>query len=729
MIDLKNNGPLVSVVMPSYNTAESFLRRAIESVLSQTYQNLELIVVDDASTAGDSDIVRSYEDSRIVLLRNDENRHVAATVNRGMEIARGQYIARMDSDDVCLPRRIEKQVAYLMRHPDIDIVCAQARLFGARSGAFAPRVTKAARMRTELFFNCGVVHPTVMFRADFIRKHNLRYEEGLNYRAAEDYEMWTRCADLGNMAEYPHILLNYRVHTGQVSTAAGGRQQAATLRVRLRQLARLGISPDEHETAVHDQFCTGSPGENISPEETQAWALRLLDANARLRVYPVQLFTRTVLQRFLIIMAKLMASRRAAPLALLRLPLMRRALNPARFPGYIAHLMFSRRFNRGSKMITDTKDDNIKKPAGRRLINKRNILSALLVLALIAAAVVIQTMAQRQSVLEFMAGHSTGWENGFAAPQDAQWYTVENGRFGIDNTGDNARATTNGINEALAWAKEQGYSNIRFPAGTYSIQCLWRNRFEAPTDGILVPSGLTLDLGDATFAIEPNSDPEYTIFGIVNASDVTILGGTLLGDRDAHQYVQSELSPSHEYGFGICVSASSNVIIQGVTIKDMTGDGVIIEGSYIAMAEGGMVSSGIKVLGCSISNCRRQGVSVIGAVDSEIAHNRIWDISGTNPQFAIDVEPEMDYIVNNLIIHHNVVAGCTGGAISCHSGSHYQVFDNACRGDVLAVFSDNVRIYDNLIEAGQLYIYEGASDIELFDNELGTGARLVQENE
>jgi hypothetical protein len=116
-------------------------------------------------------------------------------------------------------------------------------------------------------------------------------------------------------------------------------------------------------------------------------------------------------------------------------------------------------------------------------------------------------------------------------------------------------------------------------------------------------------------------------------------------------------------------------------------------------------------------------------VDSEIAHNRIWNIRGTNPQFAIDVEPEMDYIVNNLLIHHNVIAGCAGGAISCHSGAHYQVYDNACQGNVLAVFSSNVKIYDNLIDAGLLHVYESADAIELYDNRLGPGARLIWENE
>ena len=359
--------------------------------------------------------------------------------------------------------------------------------------------------------------------------------------------------------------------------------------------------------------------------------------------------------------------------------------------------------------------------------NARNLLLTVFAVILMALTVYIHGLHARMAVLDFMAAHGTGCLQGFSEPEGTQWYTVENDRFGIDSNGGNARATTDGINAALIWAQQQGYSYIRFEEGTYLIQCNWRNRFEAPTDGILVPSGLTLNLGSSAFVIESNSYPEYTIFGIVGQRDVTILGGTLVGDRDSHIYAPSEFSPSHEFGFGICVSASSNVLIQGVTIRGMTGDGIILEGSYKPMAEGGLVSSRVRILGCNISDCRRQGISVIGAVDSEIAHNRISFIKGTNPQFGIDVETEMDYIVDNLEIHHNVIAGCAGGAISCHSGANYQAFDNACRGSVLAVKSSNVKIYGNLIEEGLLAVYSEASNIDLHGNTLGPNARLQTE--
>ncbi|MGI5918778.1 MAG: right-handed parallel beta-helix repeat-containing protein [Christensenellales bacterium] len=295
-------------------------------------------------------------------------------------------------------------------------------------------------------------------------------------------------------------------------------------------------------------------------------------------------------------------------------------------------------------------------------------------------------------------------------------YTIENARFGIDSTGGNARATTDGINAALRWAKEQGFTTVKFEKGTYMIQCNWRNRFIAPTDGILVPSGLTLDLNGSTFMMEPNSYPEYCIFGIVNAKDVTIKNGKLIGDLDNHVYAKSSASPTHEFGFGVVISASTNVTIRNLTITKMTGDGIIVEGSYTALADGGMVSTNVRLLDNDISNCRRQGISIIGARNSEIAGNRIYNISGTNPQYGIDIEKELDYIVDKLKIHDNAIYNCSGGAISCHSGNDYEVYNNICSGNIIAVFSSNIRIYGNTIKDSFINVIEGASNITVENN-------------
>ncbi len=295
-------------------------------------------------------------------------------------------------------------------------------------------------------------------------------------------------------------------------------------------------------------------------------------------------------------------------------------------------------------------------------------------------------------------------------------YTVENERFGIDYTGKNARETTDGINKALEWAKAQGYSTIHFAEGTYLIQCKWGDRFKAPTDGILVPSDLTLDLSGCTFVMETNSDPEYAIFGIVNQSNVTIKNGTLIGDMDKHIYTPSQSSPTHEYGFGICISASSNVLIQGVAIRNMTGDGIIIEGSYTVMADGGRVSSDVRILDCDISDCRRQGISVVGADNCEIARNKIYDIAGVASEYGIMVMSQLDYTIDKLDIHDNNIYNCAGGAIACNTGNNCEVYSNTCAGNILVVFASNTAIHGNFIEDSFIEVMPGASNITVEDN-------------
>jgi parallel beta-helix repeat protein len=160
-------------------------------------------------------------------------------------------------------------------------------------------------------------------------------------------------------------------------------------------------------------------------------------------------------------------------------------------------------------------------------------------------------------------------------------------------------------------------------------------------------------------------------------------------------------------------------VLKGITIQKTTGDGIILEGSYEAIADGGRVCSNIRILNCTISDCRRQGISVIGATDSEISGNRIYDISGTDPQYGIDVEPEFDYIVDNLKIHDNTISGCSGGAICCNKGSNYEVYRNTCIGNnIWATKPSNVRIYQNTIKESFIRVLPDAQNVTVANNTL-----------
>ena len=334
------NKPLVSVVMCNYNTKEEYLRSAIESVLRQTYGHFEFIIVDDASTGNDVEVIRSYRDPRIILLQNERNRRTAYSANRGLALAKGEYIARMDADDIALPYRLEKQVAYMEQHRDIDILCAQARFFGSREGVFAPNLTQPDRMKTALFFTCPIVNPTVMFRASFIRKHGIRYDESA---MAEDYELWSRCIPIAKICEYPHVLLHYRVHAAQISTASHGLQTQSANEVRATMLGWLGIVPDQREALVHYHFCTDSLSPVVTLRELHGWANRLLQGNEEHGVFVQQHFTRDVMENFFVAAVKHLLQKRVTLGDILRMNLMRKALSPRHYGGYIQRFLFSRR--------------------------------------------------------------------------------------------------------------------------------------------------------------------------------------------------------------------------------------------------------------------------------------------------------------------------------------------------------------------------------------------------
>ena len=343
---MNTNGPLISVVMANYNTPEQYLRSAIESVLSQTYQNFEFIIVDDASTENDVAIIKSYNDKRIILLQNEHNHHVSYTVNRGLALARGEYIARMDSDDICLPRRLEKQAALMERRRDIDILCAQAQLIGAKNGVFALGDRRPHKINVLLFFGCPIVNPSVMLRASYIQKYGLIYDTSVEYKAAEDYELWSRCLSTARIYEFPKVLLKYRVHAKQISTLTAKMQIESANRIRRRMLGWLGIEPSLHEMSVHYLFCTDTISPDITLSESERWAARLLDGNNQHPVFDPHFFKQEVLEHFFVAAIKKLIQRQTTLPQVLRLRMMRQALSPFNLPGYFKRYLFSRRLNR-----------------------------------------------------------------------------------------------------------------------------------------------------------------------------------------------------------------------------------------------------------------------------------------------------------------------------------------------------------------------------------------------
>ncbi|WP_342255287.1 glycosyltransferase family 2 protein [Acinetobacter baumannii] len=201
---------LVSVVLPAYN-AELYLKEAIESVLAQSFADFELIVINDGSVDKTEDIILSYNDSRIVYVKNEKNLGLIGTLNKGMSLVKGKYIARMDADDICFPQRFAKQVDFLEQNQDY-VICGTAayRFYDHISDgkAFNPPLNDE-NIRVRLFFNSAFIHPSVMFRADVIREHHLCFSD--DYKYAEDYFFWMDLLKYGKGFNLKEKLLYYRV--------------------------------------------------------------------------------------------------------------------------------------------------------------------------------------------------------------------------------------------------------------------------------------------------------------------------------------------------------------------------------------------------------------------------------------------------------------------------------------------------------------------------------------
>lgn len=275
--------PKISVIMPAYN-AEKYIAESIDSILRQTFGDFELIILNDCSQDSTEEVILSYGDSRIVYLKNEENMGVARTLNRGLSVARGMYIARMDADDISLPERFEKQVQYLDTHKDVVVLGVALERFGAgvpsQIRCFS---TDCHQMKTDMFFACGLAHPGVMMRREEILQLGGYDTE---YNGLEDYELWCRVCKQYGVTALPEVLLRYRIHGEQVTKNPSPAYQKRMRALKARLLDDLHL-PTEGDLA--ESFYTYSMGK--MPEDPRDIIIfcrfleSVIDANQNINCY------------------------------------------------------------------------------------------------------------------------------------------------------------------------------------------------------------------------------------------------------------------------------------------------------------------------------------------------------------------------------------------------------------------------------------------------------------
>lgn len=278
---------LISVIMSNYNTPEEFLRPAIESILNQTYQNFEFIIIDDCSTDNSLSIIESYTDSRIKIIKNEINLGITKSLNKGLAVAKGEFVARMDADDISFETRFEKQVSFLKSHPD-HIVCGTGvELIGdwetKHSNKFICRtIPSKDEFRIHLLFgnSPNIVHPTAMFNRSLLLKYNITYNE--NYPLAQDYRMWVSCSEHAECTNLQETLLYYRVHGKAVSNDKKELQKNIACQIMQEQLDKLHLELTEETAEIHKDFLFNRKEYSI---KCKKWIKTLLKYNKKYNVY------------------------------------------------------------------------------------------------------------------------------------------------------------------------------------------------------------------------------------------------------------------------------------------------------------------------------------------------------------------------------------------------------------------------------------------------------------
>jgi glycosyltransferase involved in cell wall biosynthesis len=277
------NNPKVSVLMLVYNT-EKYLREAIDSILNQTFSDFEFLIFNDGSTDSSLETIRSYTDKRIKLFDSDKNIGLISCLNRGIDIARGEYIARMDSDDISAPNRLEKQVSFMDKNPDIGVCGSWYDLVGEPKTMIKYPVEDRA-IRVEMLRLCPICHPSVILRSDVLKKNRLRYDEAFIY--AEDYRLWVIMSRYCKFANIQEVLLHYRIHKDQVLNRRKDEQLHKRRLIMNHQIESLLNRPlNDKEKELHALLFKNCRLDRNCVPSLEAWVEKLLAGNRSQRLYP-----------------------------------------------------------------------------------------------------------------------------------------------------------------------------------------------------------------------------------------------------------------------------------------------------------------------------------------------------------------------------------------------------------------------------------------------------------
>jgi len=269
---------LVSVVMSVYNNVE-YIDKAVTSILEQTYENFEFIIIDDCSNDGSREKLQEYatKDSRIELLLNEKNRGLTKNLNRGLQLAKGEFIARMDGDDYSFPERFGKQIEYLQQNKQVVLVGTGYYIIDSEDHRSTLNIEGGEPWEVfwKSIFGPVIMHPSAIFRKTLIDNNSLKYRE--ETFPAEDFDMWSRMMRYGDCGIVQEPLIEYRLHSANISATKHHAQMARTKEIVLRNIAFHFADINKTDHGQFESLCEFLyRGENCEIKEVKA-AVKLMN--------------------------------------------------------------------------------------------------------------------------------------------------------------------------------------------------------------------------------------------------------------------------------------------------------------------------------------------------------------------------------------------------------------------------------------------------------------------
>lgn len=285
---ISENKKLVSVVMPVYNS-EAFVKEAIESILNQTCQQIELIIINDGSTDKSDLIIKGFDDRRIRYVNNRINKGIVSTINEGLLLSRGKYIARMDADDIALPTRLAKQVDFLETHPDVKL-CGTTAIAINKNGKQVVKLNRPVKYNEIKAFNLfrnAFIHPTILADADLIKK--IGFTE--DYKYAEDYFTFSQFTMNYKVANLKEPLILYRLHDESITATKNKEMIASELKTIAYLLSFLFDAVELEMTQIHHSLLRPQ-AIPFSIEDIHSHLYKILKANEAKQVFDQSVLTR-----------------------------------------------------------------------------------------------------------------------------------------------------------------------------------------------------------------------------------------------------------------------------------------------------------------------------------------------------------------------------------------------------------------------------------------------------